>query len=31
MRMRQCFNPEYGLFKSTEQALLFPNPQAVRG
>ena len=24
----QAFSPEYGLFKSTEQALLFPNPQA---
>lgn len=24
----QAFNPEYGLFKGTEQALLFPNPQA---
>lgn len=24
----QSFNPEYGLFKCTEQALLFPNPQA---
>ena len=24
----QAFNPEYGLFKCTEQELLFPNPQA---
>jgi len=23
----QAFHPKYGLFKSTEQALLFPNPQ----